>query len=244
MVGPKLSVRTVGRNPSKLGIPKNTEHAPGFFFLYSQMPAIIASYHKMIASTQTNHPLAGGKTGSKGPTDVELARDRLRAGGLRITQPRLAILEILIRRGKPLSIETIHGALGTGSCDVVTVYRCMAAFEAIGLVRRAFLINGTSLYEINLGETANYHAFCRETDRVEEIEPESAAELRLALRKVEDALRARGYSDVGHIVEFFGISPGARRSADVPNRTAESHGDPAAAASRSVEVSSLTPPVR
>jgi Fur family ferric uptake transcriptional regulator len=89
----------------------------------------------------------------------------------------------------------------------------MAAFEEIGLVRRAFFHNGTALYEINLGQPTRYHVVCKSTNRVDELESEIADELRRAIEAVEEKLRARGYSDVGHIVEFFGVAPAASRVA-------------------------------
>jgi Fur family ferric uptake transcriptional regulator len=165
----------------------------------------------MIASTQTNHPIAGVKTG-RDQNPVELACYKLKEAGLRITQPRVAILAALIKAGRPTSIDMLHGELGPKSCDIVTVYRCMAAFESIGLVRRAFLINGTSLYEINLGDPNRYHVVCKQTNKVEELDANSAAELRRSVQLVEDTLRAQGYSDVGHIVEFFGKSPAVSRT--------------------------------
>ncbi len=164
----------------------------------------------MIASTQTNHPIAGVKDG-KDQTPVEVACYKLKEAGLRITQPRIAILAALIKSGRPTSIDALHGELGPNSCDIVTVYRCMAAFESIGLVRRAFLINGTSLYEINLGDPNRYHVVCKNTNKVEELDAASATELRRSVQMVEDVLRAQGYSEVGHIVEFFGKSPTGHR---------------------------------
>jgi len=166
----------------------------------------------MIASTQTNHPLAGGKIAPRAQTPVELATAKLKAAGLRITQPRIAILAALNNRVSPTSIEQLHSDLGSSTCDLVTVYRCMAAFEEIGLVRRAFFHNGTALYEINLGQPTRYHVVCKATDRVEELDPETAAELSRTLALIEDKLRARGYSELGHIVEFFGLSPRANRT--------------------------------
>jgi Fur family ferric uptake transcriptional regulator len=163
----------------------------------------------MIASTQTNHPIIGVK---KDQTPVELACYKLKEAGLRITQPRVAILAALIKAGRPTSIDALHGELGPKACDIVTVYRCMAAFESIGLVRRAFLINGTSLYEINLGDPNRYHVVCKQTNKVEELDAASANELRRAVQMVEDTLRGQGYSDVGHIVEFFGKSPTHHRA--------------------------------
>ena len=168
--------------------------------------------NEMIASTQTNHPLSTPKTG-KTATPIEFACAKLKASGLRITQPRLAIVSALVRRGAPTSIEQIHEDLGATTCDLVTVYRCMAAFAEIGLVRRAFYHNGTSLYEINLGEPTRYHIVSTDTNQVEELDPETAAELRQTLASVEDKLRLKGYTGVSHIVEFFGQAPAATAAA-------------------------------
>jgi Fur family ferric uptake transcriptional regulator len=162
---------------------------------------------KMIASTQTNHPLSGNSKNIRTPTPVELATSKLKSAGLRITQPRLAILAALANRAQPTSIEQLHEDVGTDNCDLVTVYRCMAAFEDIGLVRRAFFHNGTALYEMNLGQPTRYHVVCKSTNRVEEIDAVIADELRRTIESVQEKLRARGYGEVGHIVEFFAVSP-------------------------------------
>ena len=167
----------------------------------------------MIASAQTNHSLAGMKRGEPGAAPVELARAKLKAAGLRITRPRLALLAALNHCSTPTSIEQLHTELGSDSCDLVTVYRCMAAFEEIGLVRRAFFHNGTALYEINLGQPTRYHVVCKSTDRVEELDAETSAELGRTLSEIEDKLRSRGFSGLGHIVEFFGVSPRGARTA-------------------------------
>ena len=174
----------------------------------------------MIASTQTNHPLVGAKSGLASQSPISLACTHLKRAGLRITQPRIAILTALIKRGQPTSIEKIHGDLAPGSCDLVTVYRCLAAFEAIGLVRRSFYHNGTSLYTFNLGETKSYHFVCKDTNQVEEIDAETTAEVRRCVLQIEEVLKGRGYTDVTHMVEFFGkapqAAPAARAAAPAP----------------------------
>jgi Fur family transcriptional regulator, ferric uptake regulator len=170
----------------------------------------------MIASTQTNHPLVATKPGARTTSALELATAKLKAAGLRITQPRLTILAALNKRATPTSIEELHATLGQDCCDLVTVYRCMTAFEEIGLVRRAFFHNGTALYEMDLGQPARYHVVCKATDRVEELDAETTAELTAALSKVEDLLRTRGYGEVRHIVEFFGIAPQGGRLGTPP----------------------------
>lgn len=166
----------------------------------------------MIASTQTNHPIAGVPTHAEVQARVKEACAQLKAAGLRITQPRVAILTALLARGRPASIEQLHGDLQKTSCDLVTVYRCLAAFEEIGLVRRSFFHNGTSLYEITLNQAkSRYHVVCKNTRSVEEIEPDITLELQDAVRKIEELLRARGYKGVTHVVEFFGVAPSHSR---------------------------------
>ena len=166
----------------------------------------------MIASTQTNHPLAGlSKPAQKPASPVELATAKLKSAGLRITQPRLAILSALNNRSQPTSIEQLHEDVGAENCDLVTVYRCVAAFEEIGVVRRAFFHNGTALYEMNVGRQARYHVVCKQSNTLDELDAETTQELRAAIEGIEQRLRARGYTDVGHIVEFFGNAPQSSR---------------------------------
>jgi Fur family transcriptional regulator, ferric uptake regulator len=160
----------------------------------------------MIASTQSNHPLES--VGERGRTNnpLELACARLKSAGLRITQPRIAILEVLIQRDSPATIEQIHQNLASESCDLVTVYRCLGAFEELGLVRRCFFHNGTSLYEINLNDSHHYHVVCRSCGRVERIDVSLTD-------AVENMLRERGYDQISHMVEFFGVCAECQKKA-------------------------------
>ncbi len=156
-----------------------------------------------------------GNSGAAGnePSAVELATAKLKSAGLRITQPRLAILAALGNRDQPISIEQLHEEVGADKCDLVTVYRCMAVFEEIGLVRRAFFHNGTALYDINLGRPTRYHVVCKNTNRVEELDDETSEEIRRAIESAQEKLRARGFADVAHIVEFFAVAPKVDRAA-------------------------------
>lgn len=166
----------------------------------------------MIDSTQTNYPM-GGTTQADGNNPVALATAKLKAAGLRITQPRLSILAALSARQQPTTIEQLHQDVGPENCDLVTVYRCMAAFEEIGLARRAFFHNGTALYEINLGQPPRFHVYCKATNQVVELDGATTSDLRRAIDGVQEVLRARGYGEVAHLVEFFGVSPSQARTA-------------------------------
>lgn len=161
----------------------------------------------MIASTQTNHPLASGGETLDPHTRVETACARLREAGLRITQPRIAILGVLIANGQPMSIEQIHAELRNRSCDLVTVYRCLAAFEEIGLVRRSFFHNGTSLYQLSDRKDNTYHIVSRDGSEIRSLDAETSARLAAAIQEVEQKLKAEGYSEVSHLLEFFAKAP-------------------------------------
>jgi Fur family ferric uptake transcriptional regulator len=125
---------------------------------------------------------------------------------MRVTKPRVALVEALLKQDGPVSIERIHQAVGVKSCDLVTIYRCLAAFETLGLVRRSYLHNGTCLYELTAGSTRFYHIVCKTCGRTEKVDYVLPTE-------VEHKLHERGYSQVSHVVEFFGFCPACQQAA-------------------------------
>ena len=160
----------------------------------------------MIAATQSSHPLAAVSGQNLAGSPLEEARTRIRQAQMRITKPRIAIIESLIRHEGPLSIERIHQEMGTDVCDLVTVYRCLSAFENLSMVRRSYLHNGTCLYELTIGAARHYHIVCKscgKTDRVDYFPIEG----------VERMLQDRGYTQVSHVVEFFGVCPACQKAA-------------------------------
>ncbi len=158
----------------------------------------------MIASTQTNHPLASF-TVPRTQQALEAACARLRAAGLRITQPRVAILSVLIRKTSPVTIEQIHAELADSACDLVTVYRCLAAFQEVGLVRLSYFQNGTSLYQMALDQKEpTYHVVAKDHSWADALPNELSRELHAVVSKIESSLRDQGYDNVSHVVTFFG----------------------------------------
>ena len=160
----------------------------------------------MIAATQSNHPLAAVSQQASAEAPLTEARARIRSAGMRITKPRIAIIESLLRHAGPISIERIHQDMGVKTCDLVTVYRCLSAFESLDMVRRSYLHNGTCLYELTLGSNRHYHIVCKScgnTDRVDYFSVEG----------MERILLDRGYTQVSHVVEFFGLCPACQKAA-------------------------------
>ncbi len=167
----------------------------------------------MIASTQTNHPLHGSGQKLDAQARVEAACASLRDSGLRITQPRIAILGVLIGRNQPVSIEQIHGELRSRSCDLVTVYRCLSAFEEIGLVRRSFLHNGTSLYQLSDRKDSSYHVVSKDGSTIQSLDEATSARVAEVLKGIEAELQAAGFTDVSHLLQFFANSPAKSEAA-------------------------------
>jgi Fur family ferric uptake transcriptional regulator len=140
----------------------------------------------------------------------------LRSAGCRITQARTKLLTILGQRTEPITVEDLHEAIGAAECDLVTVYRCLTTFEQLGLVVRTYRHSGTTLYERKHGQESPYRIVCKVSNRVTEVNPELATPIRNAIRQVEEVLRAQGYSDVGHVLEFFVVDPAVIRESSTP----------------------------
>ena len=94
----------------------------------------------------------------------------LRKAGLKVTLPRLKILEILERsQTRHLSAEDIYRTLLTSHEDIglATVYRVLTQFEAADLVTRHHFEDGMAVFELNLG-THHDHIVCLDCGRIEE----------------------------------------------------------------------------
>ena len=170
----------------------------------------------MIASTQTNHPLASVHEpfqSSAAVDSVEQACSRLKSLGLRITKPRVTILSTLFTERDPISIENLHEKIQNQACDLVTVYRCLSVFTNLGLVRRSFAINGTSLYEINRSGEYLFRVTCKDTQKRESLSPEVSGELLQAINRAKAELEHRGYKDFSFNLEFFAVAPSSRQGA-------------------------------
>lgn len=106
---------------------------------------------------------AGGEA-----SDVE-GKD-LRKAGLKVTLPRVKILDILEKSGnRHLSAEDIYRRLVDLREDIglATVYRVLTQFEAAGLVTRHHFAEGMAVFELNAGAHHD-HILCLDCGRVEE----------------------------------------------------------------------------
>ena len=110
-------------------------------------------------------------------------RQELRKAGLKITLPRLKILEILEdAKLRHLSAEDIYKDLLQAGEDIglATVYRVLTQFEAAGLVTRHNFEGGHSVFELDDGDHHD-HMVCVETGDVVEFVNEEIERLQHAI---------------------------------------------------------------
>lgn len=124
----------------------------------------------------------------------------LRKAGLKVTLPRLKILEILEGGGvRHKSAEDIYKALLGSNEDIglATVYRVLTQFEAAGLVTRHHFENGMAVFELNEGAHHD-HIVCIDCGRVEEFVDSGIEE------RQERIASERGYEISDHALVIYG----------------------------------------
>ena len=115
-----------------------------------------------------------------------LQRDDLKKAGLKVTLPRLKILEIMERsQTRHLSAEDLYKELLVVGEDIglATVYRVLTQFESAGLVTRHHFEGGHAVFELDEGKHHD-HMVCVASgkviefinDDIERLQQEIAAE--------------------------------------------------------------------
>lgn len=123
----------------------------------------------------------------------------LRKAGLKVTLPRVKILEILQdSTDRHLTAEDIYKALIESGEDIglATVYRVLTQFESAGLVNRNNFEGGSSVFELDDGEHHD-HMVCVETGDVIEFYDER-------IERLQEEIAARhGYEIADHSLVLY-----------------------------------------
>ena len=128
-----------------------------------------------------------------------LQRQELRKAGLKVTLPRLKILEILAsKEQRHLSAEDIYKELLDTGEDIglATVYRVLTQFESAGLVTRHNFEGGHSVFEVDEGEHHD-HMVCVESGDVIEFMNDEIERLQ------EEIAREHGYELIDHSLVLY-----------------------------------------
>lgn len=138
----------------------------------------------------------------------------LRDAGLKVTAPRLMILEMLEHSAtRHVSAEDLYRLLREQQQDIglATVYRVLTQFEAAGLVVRHHFEGGHAVFELERG-THHDHIVCVNCGRVDEFEDETIE------KRQRERAGQLGYRLVEHSLIMHGE---CLRGASCPNLKAK-----------------------
>ena len=131
----------------------------------------------------------------------------LKDAGLKITLPRVKILQILeSSEVHHVSAEDVYKLLLHNGEEVglATVYRVLTQFEQAGLVARHNFEGGHSVFELS-SDKHHDHIVCVRCGRVEEFADEEIEQLQ---KKVADKL---GFELTDHNLNMYGLCPECRQ---------------------------------
>jgi Fur family transcriptional regulator, ferric uptake regulator len=123
-------------------------------------------------------------------------KDDLSQSGIKLTKPRLALLSLLEKEGKPLDAAELSFML-KGRADQATVYRILDLLTNKGIILR--LEFGEGKYRYELKKNHHHHLICQNCDSIEDVEGEYLISLEAQLRKKS------GFFVKSHSLEFFGV---------------------------------------
>ena len=124
----------------------------------------------------------------------------LRNAGLKVTLPRLKILDILADgSARHMSAEDIYKKLLVSNEDIglATVYRVLTQFEAAGLVTRHHFEGGHAVFELERGHHHD-HMVCIKCGHVDEFEDETIE------KRQRERAEALGYRLIEHSLIMYG----------------------------------------
>ena len=124
----------------------------------------------------------------------------IKLAGLKVTQPRVKILELLGSvSDRHLSAEDIYKALLANGDEIglATVYRVLTQFEAAGLVNRHHFEGGQAVFEL-AGDDHHDHMVCIKTGRVVEFYDE------VIEQRQQEIARQHGFRIRAHSLVLYG----------------------------------------
>ncbi len=133
----------------------------------------------------------------------------LKNAGLKVTIPRLKILQILEKQvnERHLTAEMVFKILISENEEIglATVYRVLTQFEAAGIVTRHHFEGGNSIFELDTGDHHD-HILCMKCGKVDEFTDE------LIEARQQEVANNLGYELTDHGLYLYGFCPRCRKS--------------------------------
>lgn len=131
----------------------------------------------------------------------------LRDVGLKVTLPRMKILEIMERETneRHLNAEQVYKILLSENEEIglATIYRVLTQFEAAGLGSRHHFEGGNSVFELNKGQHHD-HLVCVKCGQVDEFTDDIIEDRQNQIAK------GLGYDLTDHSLYLYGLCPNCK----------------------------------
>ncbi len=127
--------------------------------------------------------------------------EKLKSAGLKITQSRLKVLQVLEQEQQHhLNAEAVHAVLSAEKADVglATVYRVLTQFEQAGLVKRHHFSQDHAFFELNQGSHHD-HLVCTKCGRVQEFVDERIESFQ------QEIAKNNHFEMTDHVLNIYGI---------------------------------------
>ena len=134
-------------------------------------------------------------------SELSQSNKLLDMAGMKKTDARIALLDLLAPQKAPLSASEITKKLSAKKVDKVTVYRMLEAMSKKGIVRRVDTGEREAQYEITDTNKDHHHVICLECKKVSDFTGcDSEDVIRNALKQVKD------FKSISHhSFDLFGV---------------------------------------
>jgi Fur family ferric uptake transcriptional regulator len=135
--------------------------------------------------------------------------EKLKAVGLRVTEPRKRVLITLATQTPHhLTAETIYGILKNQQAHIglATVYRVLSQLEEVNLVTRHRFGEDVSIYEL-VGDEHHDHFICTQCGSMQEF---CSDHVELTIKKAAESF---AFSETMHQLTVYGLCSGCQAAA-------------------------------
>jgi Fur family ferric uptake transcriptional regulator len=133
--------------------------------------------------------------------DFEHVVHLLKRARLRITEPRVALIQMLLKNHGPFTAEELYKQMTQNVCDLATIYRTLGSLEKAGMLKRCEFGDGSARYELfERNDHHHHHLICRSCKAISVLDD-------CELEEIDQIPKKRGFKEISHSLEFFGICP-------------------------------------
>ncbi|HZG86521.1 peroxide-responsive transcriptional repressor PerR [Paenibacillus sp.] len=139
--------------------------------------------------------------------ELDMALEKLKSTGVRMTPQRYAILSFLLQSMTHPTADEIYRALADRfpSMSVATVYNNLKVFIEAGLVRELTYGDDSSRFDADMSD--HYHCICERCGKIADFEYPPLTDIEVA------AAKHTGFHVQGHRMEVYGICPECAKAA-------------------------------